>query len=87
MASRRNGTIYAGVTADLIAHASQHRAGSASAFTRKHGVTRLVWFELLETMEEAISREKAIKEWRRAWKIELIAVSNPHWLDLYLSLL
>ena len=78
LASRRNGTIYVGVTADLIARASQHRAGSASAFTRKHCVTRLVWFELLETMEEAISREKSIKEWKRAWKIELIESSNPY---------
>ena len=82
-ASRRNGTIYVGVTADLIARASQHRAGSASVFTRKYGVTRLVWFELHETMEQAISREKVIKEWKRAWKIELIERMNPDWNDLY----
>ena len=87
MASRRNGTIYVGVTADLIARASQHRAGSVSVFTRKYGVTRLVWFELHETMEQAISREKVIKEWKRAWKIELIEVSNPYWLDIYPGLL
>ena len=87
MASRRNGTIHVGVTADLITRASQHRAGSAGVFTRKYGVTRLVWFELHETMEQAISREKAIKEWKRAWNIELIEVSNPYWLDLYSGLL
>ena len=87
LASRRNGTIYVGVTADVIARVSQHRAGTADGFTKQHAVTRLVWFELHETMAQAISREKALKEWRRVWKVELIEGSNPYWLDLYPALL
>ena len=83
MASRRNGTLYVGVTADLIARVSQHRAGTAEGFSKKYGVTSLVWFEFHETMVEAIAREKLIKNWKRAWKIDLIQASNPYWLDLY----
>jgi putative endonuclease len=83
MASRRNGTLYVGVTADLIARVSQHRAGTAEGFSKQYGVTSLVWFEFHETVVEAIDREKLIKNWKRAWKIDLIQTSNPYWLDLY----
>ena len=83
MASVRNGTLYAGVTSDLITRVSQHRADLIEGFTKKYGVHRLVWFEFHETMAEAIAREKLIKNWKRAWKIDLIQVSNPYWLDLY----
>jgi putative endonuclease len=83
LASRRNGTLYTGVTADLIARISQHRAGVVKGFTRQYGVTRLVWFEFHQTMPEAIAREKNLKNWKRAWKIDLIQASNPYWLDLY----
>ncbi|MGH8026192.1 MAG: GIY-YIG nuclease family protein [Pseudoxanthomonas sp.] len=83
MASGRNGTLYVGVTADLIARASQHRAGCVEGFTKQYGVNMLVWFEFHETMAEAITREKAIKNWKRMWKADLIQSSNPYWLDLY----
>ncbi len=83
MASGRNGTLYVGVTANLIARVSQHRAEQIEGFTKKYGVNVLVWFEFLETMAEAIAREKAVKNWKRAWKADLIQSSNPYWLDLY----
>jgi putative endonuclease len=83
LASRRNGTLYAGVTSDLPARIWQHRNNVVEGFTRQHHVHDLVWFELHETMESAITREKAIKAWKRVWKIELIEKSNPYWRDLY----
>jgi len=83
LASGRNGTLYVGVTSDLPARIWQHRHGVADGFTRRHRVHDLVWFELHETMESAITREKAIKAWQRAWKIELLEKSNPYWRDLY----
>jgi putative endonuclease len=83
LASQRNGTLYAGVTSNLPARIWQHRSGVIEGFTRQHHVHRLVWFELHETMESAITREKAIKAWKRAWKVELIEKSNPYWRDLY----
>ena len=83
LASRRNGTLYTGVTADLIARVSQHRAGAVEGFTRQYGVSQLVWFEFHQAMAEAIAREKNLKNWKRAWKIDLIQASNPYWLDLY----
>ena len=72
LASRRNGTLYVGVTADLLARIYQHRSGSVRGFTRKYGVRMLVWFEQHETMADAIRREKQIKKWNRKWKLELI---------------
>ena len=87
LASRRNGTLHLGVTAHLMTRVSQHRSDIADGFTKEYVVHNLVWFENHETMAQAIAREKAIKEWRRAWKIELIEASNPYWLDLYPSLL
>jgi putative endonuclease len=86
LASGRNGTIYIGVTADLMTRAYQHRENLVPGFTKKYRVHTLVWCEFHATMPEAIAREKAIKEWRREWKLELIQSSNPYWLDLYPAL-
>ena len=82
LASRRNGTLYAGVTNDLVRRVSEHRSGQAESFTRRYGVTRLVWFEQHAEITEAILREKRIKKWNRAWKIALIEAGNPGWRDL-----
>jgi putative endonuclease len=83
MASKRNGTIYVGVTSDLVRRAWQHREGSADGFTRRHGCKLLVWFELHSTMEHAIMREKQIKAGSRKRKLALIEADNPQWRDLY----
>jgi putative endonuclease len=83
LASQRNGTLYVGVTSNLVQRVWQHKEGVAEGFTKKYGVKTLVWFELHETMESAIAREKAIKEWKRAWKLTLIEKTNPEWRDLY----
>ncbi len=83
LASRRNGTLYVGVTSDLPARVWRHRNDAVEGFTSRYRVHDLVWFEVHETMESAIGREKAIKEWRRAWKIRLIEEMNPYWRDLF----
>jgi putative endonuclease len=83
LASGRNGTLYTGVTGDLAARIWQHRAGIADGFTKRYGVHRLVYLEAFGDANEAIFREKRIKKWRRAWKLELIERDNPQWLDLY----
>ena len=83
MASQRNGTLYVGVTSDLIKRVWQHRTHAAEGFTQKYDTTLLVWFEQHETMESAITREKAIKKWNRAWKLALIEKTNPRWIDLW----
>ena len=83
LASRRNGTLYIGVTSDLVQRIWQHKHELVKGFTQKYRVHTLVWYEIHATMESAIGREKAIKEWQRAWKIELIEASNPEWQDLY----
>ena len=82
MASRRNGTIYVGVTSNLLQRVAQHREGLPGAFTDQYDVKMLVWFEKHASMEHAILREKRIKKWRRAWKLELIEAGNPDWRDL-----
>ena len=82
MASRRNGTLYTGVTSDLLGRVYQHREGVMPGFTSKHGVKRLAWFEQHSTMEHAIRREKQIKKWLRVWKLELIERDNLGWRDL-----
>ena len=87
LASRRNGTLYVGVTSDLIKRVSEHKNDLIEGFTKRYGVHMLVWFETHETMLSAIAREKAIKEWKRRWKLELIERSNPGWGDLYPDLL
>ena len=83
LASKRNGTLYIGVTSNLVQRVWQHRNDQIPGFTRRYGVKRLVWFEQHPTMEAAITREKHLKEWRRAWKLELIERDNPEWDDLY----
>ena len=83
LASRWNGTLYVGVTSDLIQRVLAHKNDIVAGFTRKYRVHDLVWFEQHATMDSAIAREKAIKEWRRAWKIELIEKTNSKWVDLY----
>lgn len=83
MSDRYRGGIYTGVTADLPARVTQHRQGTGSAFVRKYGFTRLVYMEFHDEISNAIAREKAIKKWRRAWKIELIKTLNPDWDDLF----
>ena len=82
LASKRNGTLYLGVTSDLIGRLYKHRNGLLPGFTRDYGVRMLVWFECHTEMQEAIVREKRIKKWNRAWKLELIEGSNPDWCDL-----
>ena len=83
LASGRNGTLYVGVTADLAARMVQHREGKGGGFAAKYGVDRLVHAEHFERIDEAIAREKALKKWRRAWKLELIERGNPDWSDLF----
>jgi putative endonuclease len=82
MASQRNGTLYLGVTSNLLQRVAQHREGTLGGFTAAHNVKMLVWFESHSTMESAIAREKRIKAWKRAWKLDLIEKSNPDWHDL-----
>ena len=86
LASQRNGTIYTGVTSDLVQRVWQHKNNLVSGFTKQYQVHDLVWYELHSDMLSAISREKQIKEWRRKWKIHLIEKSNPHWDDLYMDI-
>ncbi|RMB34313.1 putative endonuclease [Sphingomonas sp. PP-F2F-G114-C0414] len=82
MASWRNGTLYIGVTSDLMARIVQHREGAFAGFTKRYAVNRLVWFAMADTMDAAITREKQLKVWKRSWKIELIETDNPTWRDL-----
>lgn len=87
LASRWNGTLYVGVTSDLVKRVWEHRNDLVDGFTKRYRVHDLVWFEQHETMESAILREKAIKAWKRTWKIALIETANPAWQDIYSSLL
>jgi putative endonuclease len=86
LASRRNGTLYVGVTSDLVKRIWQHKAHQVDGFTKRYNVTLLVWYELHGAMESAILREKAIKSWRREWKLALIEKDNAEWNDLYSTL-
>jgi len=83
LASRYRGTLYIGVTADIARRSWQHREGIGSGFTKRYEVHRLVYAEEYPTIAEAIAREKALKKWRRAWKIELVETANPDWDDLF----
>ncbi|MEM6475305.1 MAG: GIY-YIG nuclease family protein [Pseudomonadota bacterium] len=83
MANRRNGTIYIGVTSGLAKRAWEHREGRIEGFTTKYGCRTLVWFEKYESIETAITREKQMKEWKRAWKLRVIEEDNPNWDDLF----
>ena len=87
MASRRNGTLYIGVTSDLVARVFGHREGVVGGFTKRYGCKRLVWFEQHDDLQAARYRELQMKEWRRAWKIELIQKTNPQWDDLFPGLM
>jgi putative endonuclease len=82
LASKRNGTLYVGVTSNLLVRIHQHRIGAVRGFTSEYGINLLVWFEQHATMDSAITREKRIKKWNRAWKLELIERDNPDWRDL-----
>jgi len=86
LASRKHGTLYVGVTNDIARRVDEHRTGIASGFTKKYRVHRLVYAETHDDVNEAIGREKAIKEWKRAWKVQLIENTNPEWEDLTASL-
>jgi putative endonuclease len=83
LASRRNGTLYVGVTANLAKRVWEHKNDVVQGFTQRHGVHALVWFEVHETMTAAIAREKTLMGWKRQWKRELIERMNPEWRDLY----
>ncbi len=83
LASDRNGTLYIGVTSNLVARNWQHREHVVEGFTSRYGVTRLVWYELHDTMDSAIQREKRIKKWNREWKVRLVDEMNPSWRDLW----
>jgi putative endonuclease len=83
LASRRNGTLYIGVTSNLIKRVWHHRNVMAEGFTSRYTVHRLVYFEIHEDMNQAIAREKRLKEWKRAWKMRIIEEKNPDWIDLW----
>lgn len=83
LSSQKNGTLYIGVASNLIQRVYQHKEGQVDGFTKKYGVKTLVYYEIHQTAESAIVRERQIKEWKRNWKLELIEKSNPRWLDLY----
>ncbi len=87
LSSERNGTLYIGVTSNLVKRVWEHRSEAVESFTSRYRVHDLVWYELHETMESAILREKQLKEWKRAWKLRLIEGENPEWRDLYPTLL
>jgi putative endonuclease len=83
LASAPNGTLYVGVTSDLVKRVWQHKERLADSFTKQYDVKTLVWFEPQGSSEAAITREKQLKKWNRAWKIQLIEEKNPYWRDLY----
>ena len=87
IASQRNGTLYTGVTSDLIKRIWEHKNELVEGFTKKYRVYRLIYFELHPDMDSAITREKQIKKWNRKWKLRLIEEHNPDWNDLYQELL
>ncbi|HUE78525.1 MAG TPA: GIY-YIG nuclease family protein [Sphingomicrobium sp.] len=86
MASERNGTIYIGVTSELIQRTWQHRNGMVAGFTRKHGCKLLVWYEAYDDLQQARQRELQMKKWKRLWKLSSIEAMNPEWRDLFLTL-
>ena len=83
MASRKHGTLYIGVTSELLKRVAQHREGLIAGFTKRYGVKRLVWFEQHDSIVTAIQRETSLKRYKREWKINLIEAENPNWEDLY----
>jgi len=87
LASQKNGTLYVGVTSDLIKRIWLHKSDVLDGFSNQYQVHALVWYELHPNMESAITREKQLKEWKRSWKLRLIEQTNPQWMDLYSTLL
>lgn len=87
LASKRNGTLYIGVTSNLTQRVWEHKSDFVEGFTKQHQVHDLVWYETSESMESAITREKQLKEWKRQWKLDLIEKSNPYWNDLYSTII
>ena len=87
LTSKRNGTLYTGVSSNLVQRIWQHKNDQVDGFTKQHQVHLLVWYEQHESMESAIVREKQIKEWKRQWKLDLIEKSNPYWNDLYSTII
>jgi putative endonuclease len=87
MTNRRNGTLYIGVTNDIIRRVGEHRAGEVEGFTKKYALKRLVYFETFNSIDDAIHREKRLKTWLRAWKVRLIHQNNPEWNDLWEDIL
>ena len=83
LANKRNGTLYIGVSSDLVKRVWEHKGHFVEGFTKRYGVDRLVWYEAHASMESAITREKQIKKWNRDWKLKLIETANPLWKDLY----
>jgi len=83
LTNKKNGTLYVGVTSDLIKRMWEHKNNLVDGFTKRYSVHKLMWYELHETMISAITREKTLKNWKRAWKMELIEKNNPLWQDLY----
>lgn len=86
LTSQPRGTLYIGVTSDLMARLWQHREAALPGFTKRHAVKRLVWYEMHATMDSAIAREKQLKNWHRPWKLNIIEAANPHWADLAIGL-
>jgi putative endonuclease len=86
LASRKDGVIYIGVTNDIVRRVYEHRIKAVPGFTSKYNITQLVWFEAYDDPTNAITREKELKKWKRAWKIRLIEAQNPEWSDLYESI-
>jgi putative endonuclease len=87
LASKKNGTLYVGVTSDLCKRIYEHKEGLTEGFTKKYNVKTLVYYESIECIQSAIQREKQIKKWERAWKLKLIENKNPNWEDLYNAIL
>ena len=83
LASKRNGTLYLGITSDIVKRTWQHKNDVVEGFTKKYGLKKLVYYEIYEDAESAIKREKQLRKWRRAWKLEWIEKKNPEWRDLY----
>lgn len=83
LTSERNGTLYVGVTDSLVKRVWEHRTGAVASFTKRYNVKQLVWYELHSSREAALLRERQLKKWRRAWKLTLVAESNPLWRDLW----
>ena len=87
LAGKRNGTLYIGVTSDLVKRVFEHKSDLAGGFSKRYGVHNLVYYEAVDSIDSAIAREKQMKKWNRAWKIRLIEKANPLWRDLYPDLL